>query len=218
MKKSRSRPNSSNTKPSRNLAGSSSSERAKDFLIRLANMHDKAPPTWLQTKFPDVLEAVSRAPYASYRPGQPEVYAPGSPEHDELTRKFWLIPLRDTLRAIWRAPDLRTKEWGLFRISQNFFLQGDPNLIKLPTANVFDFMLSWKPPTRTEQFLLGLMRWADLLRYCGNSDCPEPYFIATRRSRKYCCLECSAPAQRESKRRWWAEHGVRRRRAATSRR
>jgi len=125
--------------------------------------------------------------------------------------------LRDTLRAIWRAPDERTKEWGLFRISQHFFLQGDPSLIKLPTANASDFMLCWKPPSRTERFLLELMRWADLLRFCCNPDCDAPYFIANKRSQKYCHTECSRPAQRKSKRKWWATTGRQRRSAKRKR-
>lgn len=210
--------NSSRKQRSHFLAGSSHSEKAKDFLVSLANLRDeKDGLTWLRSKFLDVLEALSQTAYMSYSPVQPKFYAPGSPEHDERTRIGWLIPLRDTLRAVWRAPDVRTKEWGLFRILQDFFLQGDPTLIKLPTANVSDFMLSWKPPTRTELFLLDLMRWAELTRYCGNPDCPAPYFIATRRSQKYCCFECSEPAQREFKRKWWTRHGRQQRATKTGR-
>jgi hypothetical protein len=206
--------NSSKKKPTRTLAKLSSSAEAKEFLVSLANLRDDRDGlTQLRRRFPDVMEAVSRTVYAKYRPGRPEVYEPGSPEHDEIARKSWLLPLGDTLRAIWRAPDIWTKKWGLFRISQDFFLQGDPDLIRLPSANGSDFMLSWKPPTRTERFLLELMRWADLLRYCGNPECPAPYFIATKCSQKYCHTECSKPSQREFKRRWWKENGRRARSA-----
>jgi hypothetical protein len=112
------------------------------------------------------------------------------------------------LRAIWRAPDVRTKEWGLFRVSQDFFLRGNSDMIQRSTSNGTDFLLSWEPPTRSELFLLELMRWADLLRYCGNAECTMlPYFIARRRSQKYCCPECSEPVQRDFKRKWWAQNG-----------
>ena len=201
--------NSSEKATRRDLAGSSSShsQKAKDFLVRVANMRDeKDGLIWLRSRFPDVLQAVKRTVGATYST-PPRVYRPGTPEHDEWTRKSWLIPLRDTLRAIWRAPDVRTKEWGLFRISQDFFLQGDPDTIKLPTSNGTDFLLSWETPTRTEQFLLELMRWAELTRYCGNPDCLAPYFIALRRSQKYCSELCRQPAQREFKRRWWVQKG-----------
>jgi hypothetical protein len=200
------------------LAGSSSSQKAKDFLVGLANLRDdKDGLRWLRSKFPDVLEAVSRTVGAIYST-PPRAVLPGTPEHDESNRKLWLIPLRDTLRAIWRAPDTKTKQWGLFRISQDFFLQGDPNTIHRPGGQGgSDFLLSWKPPTQTERFLLALMGWADLLQYCDNEECPAPYFIAKKRTQKYCSHECAKPAQRESKLRWWTQKGRQRRSAKRKR-
>ena len=176
--------------------------------MSLANLRDdKEGLKWLRSKFPDVLEAVSRTMVAVYS-SPPRVYLPGSPEHDESTRKSWLIPLRETLRVLWRTPDRKTKQWGLFRISQDFFLQGDPNAIHRPGGQGgSDFLLSWKPPTRTERFVLALMGWADLLRYCDNEECPAPFFIATKRTQKYCSHECGKPSRRESKLRWWTQKG-----------
>jgi len=55
--------------------------------------------------------------------------------------------------------------------------------------------------------LLRAMHVADRMRYCPNPTCPAPFFIANRRSQKYCSDACSAPAQREFKRDWWSEHG-----------
>jgi hypothetical protein len=196
---------SSSGKRGRLLAGSPSSGQAKDFLVTVANLRDdKDGLRRLRSRFPDVLDQVNRTMVATY---SPKVYRPGSPEHDEWARKSWLMPLRDTLRAIWQTPDPRAKEWGLFRISQDFFLQGHPDMIQRSTSNGTDFLLSWEPPTRTEQFLLELMKWADFLRYCANPDCAAPYFIAAKRDQKYCHTECARPTQRESKRRWWAKNG-----------
>jgi hypothetical protein len=58
-------------------------------------------------------------------------------------------------------------------------------------------------------FLVGLraVQIADRMRYCPNPTCPAPYFIARRRSQKYCSDDCALPAQRELKRAWWKEHG-----------
>jgi hypothetical protein len=82
-------------------SGPSSSQKAKDFLVSLANLRDdKEGLKWLRSKFPDVLEAVSRTVTAVYS-SPPRVYLPGSPEHDEWARKSWLVPLRETLRALW---------------------------------------------------------------------------------------------------------------------
>lgn len=44
-------------------------------------------------------------------------------------------------------------------------------------------------------------------RYCANPRCPEPYFVADRRTAKYCCEECAKPAQAAFKREWWNQHG-----------
>lgn len=57
------------------------------------------------------------------------------------------------------------------------------------------------------QVLLRAFEVADRLRRCPTSDCPAPYFIAQRRSQKYCSDACALPAQREFKRTWWREHG-----------
>lgn len=197
------RTKSSNGERRRLLAGSPS--QAKDFLVTVANLRDdKAGLRRLRARFPDVLDQVKRTMVATY---SPKVYRPGTPEHDEWARKSWLMPLRDTLREIWRAPDARAKEWGLFRISQDFFLRGYPDMIQRSASNGTDFLLSWEAPTRTEQFLLELLKWADFLRYCANPDCAAPYFIAAKRRQKYCHTECAKPTQRESKKRWWAKNG-----------
>jgi hypothetical protein len=55
--------------------------------------------------------------------------------------------------------------------------------------------------------LLRAMHISDRMRYCANPACPAPYFIARRRSQKYCTDACALPAQREFKRAWWSEHG-----------
>ncbi len=63
----------------------------------------------------------------------------------------------------------------------------------------------------TDPFVLVLLRAlhiADRLRVCPNGGCPAPYFIAKRRSQKYCSEACALPAQREFKRAWWTEHGA----------
>jgi len=56
----------------------------------------------------------------------------------------------------------------------------------------------------------------DRMRYCPTLGCPAPYFIAQRRSQKYCSDACAVPAQREFKRAWWREHGNHSRRRGTA--
>ena len=61
-------------------------------------------------------------------------------------------------------------------------------------------------PTPLEAALYHLQNLGDLARHCLNSDCPAPYFVATKRWQHYCSPECSLPAQREAKRKWWNEN------------
>lgn len=62
-------------------------------------------------------------------------------------------------------------------------------------------------PDSFAQVLLRAIDVAPLMRKCPNPACPAPYFIGARRSRRYCSDACSLPAQRESKRAWWNQHG-----------
>ena len=221
MQKSISVMNSSTRKADGDLARRPSSSRAKKFLEGLANLNDgDSGFRWFQSNFPYVLED-ARAAVGSVI----QSWAVDTEEEDykerpfpELLHKYWLLPLRETVRAIWRAPDIRTKQWGVFRISQDFFLQGDPSLSHVPLANTADLYLQLKPPRPTERLLLEIIRWSELTCCCSNPDCVTPYFIASRRGQKYCTAECSKPAQREFKRKWWAEKGrFRRSRSAASR-
>jgi hypothetical protein len=66
---------------------------------------------------------------------------------------------------------------------------------------------------RFELALMYCMRSAERLRVCPNTECVAPYFIAQRRTQKYCSEKCAQPSQREFKRRWWDEHGDARRKA-----
>jgi len=66
---------------------------------------------------------------------------------------------------------------------------------------------------RFEIALCYCLHSVDRLRVCQNHECNAPYFFAKRRSQKYCSDICALPAQREFKRRWWAEHGEAQRRS-----
>jgi len=62
----------------------------------------------------------------------------------------------------------------------------------------------------TDAFAQVLLRAIDIaprMRDCPNHACPAPHFIATRKSQRYCSDACALPAQRESKRLWWNQHG-----------
>lgn len=122
--------------------------------------------------------------------------------------------------AIWEAPDQRTKDWGIFRLIEEALIE--------PSNPRSDYALGvfhtrggridpLPPPTPLEQILIYLRKQAHRTRVCANSDCPARYFLAGRRSQKYCTDVCSLPSQRQFKRLWWAKYGKswRRKRAKT---
>jgi hypothetical protein len=68
--------------------------------------------------------------------------------------------------------------------------------------------------TPHDPFLQALHRaleTATMMRLCHNRDCRHPFFVATKRTHKYCTQECAKPAKRAAKLRWWRKHGKKRR-------
>jgi hypothetical protein len=108
-----------------------------------------------------------------------------------------VINLAKLVRYSWRQPTALDREVGLLSLLQDFVVlhATDPGL-----AARFRF----QPLTIV---LLQAIHIADRMRVCGNLECPAPYFIARRRSQRYCTEECAKPAQQAHKRAWWKEHG-----------
>jgi len=197
---------------------------ARDLLSGLANLQDGDDPLkWFRNHFPPVLADLGSGPVRKQTgpeqtgPEEPYEYY-GHCSDDASKCKYLLTPLRATLRAIWRAPDTGTKKWGMFRISQDFFHQGNASLIQTPLDNSWDVLLRGvKAPSQTERLLLEFVDLAEYTRYCDCPDCSAPYFIASKRSQKYCSTDCRDRAQREDKLKWWKEKGSQRRARKTKR-
>jgi hypothetical protein len=122
----------------------------------------------------------------------------------------WVWTLHEHLCHVWDQPDPRTREWGVFLLL--LLVRGEAGSRHL---TVLGFPGPLPPPTPFEKALLWFVDVRDRARHCPNPDCPAPYYFATRRSQKYCSDRCALPAQREFKRRWWAEHGAERRQRNT---
>jgi len=71
----------------------------------------------------------------------------------------------------------------------------------------------YEPRTDFQRALYGLFRQSARAKVCCNLECPAPYFIASKPTQRYCSEACAEVFQRQWKRRWWAEHGARRRRS-----
>ncbi len=202
--------NSSKTKLNQTLAVKPFSTRARRLLIGLANLPDEIASgiRLLKERFPSVLKDLPT------RPVRTETKFPQGenfpfyfmPDTEEKKYECLILPLRDSLRAIWKAPDTYTKKWAIFRLCQDFFLHGDPTLISPSISSDGDFSLRVHPPTGTERLLMEFSELIDQVRYCNGSDCRAPYFIG-RRNQKYCSPECAVDSQRQYKRKWWATHG-----------
>ena len=220
----------SDSKNSRNVSHAQTLARipptqAKRFLAELANLgtspeaegrfrehYGDIIPKWPVK--PDAVELVPQGHEPPQSAGTARLFTPQGPlelpmmklSDADLERRR-LYVLRDTVRAIWRDPDARTREYATFLLIQKVLSDVDPRC-----AGIFTF--SQLPPISPfERALRYLLKEAGRLRYCPNPECPAPYFFANRRSQKFCSEACAKPSQREYKRRWWAEHGEARRKA-----
>lgn len=105
--------------------------------------------------------------------------------------------LGELLRNAWKEPTTLRRELRILGLARE--LLGLHSMKENPIA-------SWKDD-QIMLFILRALHLAEKMRYCANSECPTPYFLAVRRSQMYCSETCALPAQREFKRAWWAEHG-----------
>jgi hypothetical protein len=199
-------------KRSRVRAQSQLEDSAIKLLTGIANLRaDKAGFSWLKANFPYVLEDVDVwfVRHLAMN-AEEEKYNPSCPDEDLILR-YWLVPLRQTLRALWRVQDKMTRTWGMFRISQDWFLQGRRDLIRFPRANDSDLLGVLRAPSKTERLLSELVDLFEMARFCPNPQCVAPYFIATQPNQKFCGDGCARFGKRESQRRYWAEKGSSRR-------
>lgn len=137
---------------------------------------------------------------------------------EEMGENAWVATLKLMLDDLWTEPDYRQKEWGVFAFRYALYKWGDNSLRKVDFFKIlYDPANRFRvpPPTPFELALSYLIKAGDRARYCANPECPAPYFFVTRKNQRYCSEICAAPAQRELKRKWWAEHGDEWRKART---
>lgn len=180
------------------------------FLAEIANLSDDPVATSrLNARFPDIVPG--RAWWVDQQKKAIEEMHQAKLADDEIIKDLHLkhlLEIRDTLRLIWAEPDLRKREWLVFRLRDELMARADPGLAHAGGGIMgISLLKRLPPPTAFEQALIVLFKSADRARYCNNPDCPAPYFFARRRTQKYCSDACALPAQREFKRKWWKEHG-----------
>jgi hypothetical protein len=132
----------------------------------------------------------------------------------------WLLvsQVQDYLRLAWDASDLRRREWFIFQARRSYHWSTviDPiNSARLDSKleeqvrlsrDLVEAQRAVPALTPFERCAYHFHRIAERARRCGNPECPAPYFFAMKKGQKYCSSKCSAPSQRDQKRRWWREN------------
>jgi hypothetical protein len=139
--------------------------------------------------------------------------------------RWRFFALGNCLWSIFRARGLRERHWLLdhfegmvIEISQpalpvlswETLARSTQSSIELPPRSYLEIVTS---------YLRDLLAYA---RYCPNSDCRRPCYIARHGNQKFCSRKCAEPFRLKANRRWWDDHGRQwreaRRRAKKSRR
>lgn len=172
------------------LARRLSPKRSVDFLLELANCRAEDAKA--------VKQFVRR--FQEFCPGR-------FPEPSGLPN------IREELLIAWKQPTIRDREAWLFQALADALHFGLSSEAMEPGVDE-DGELEDRADDARKWGNITAALWqgskiADRMRVCGNPDCRVmPYFVARRRSQKYCSETCAAPAIRELKRAWWSEHGL----------
>ena len=144
-----------------------------------------------------------------------------------------LTAIRDELRGIWRMSNAKRLSFDTWSI-EGAESHAPPDIL---ASQILTEWLSWRPLRETTQgtvpgdeyipficwirsrqfvpdwralrpmLIQGVLEHWGHFKYCANSDCASPYFIAKRKDQSVCDAEiCKAEKQREHARRWWNEN------------
>jgi hypothetical protein len=172
-----------------------SKEEAERLLLDWANLSDQRmdeSAAWLFRRHQRALKALEWK---------------GDPE--QPLNPYEIYTLRLHLRKAWNEPDPRTREWHIFQLRRKFS-EWSLSLSASSESDLISKPMIWfeqvPPLTPLEATMCYFQEIGNLAKYCGNPDCPAPYFIAVKRWGKYCSEKCSGPGERESKRNWWRKN------------
>jgi len=130
---------------------------------------------------------------------------------DDSFLRLLVLYLRAMARGMWLAFDMRT------RYDAWFFLRSEIERSRRTYINVSNWWIDDSlrirlPPPReplpVERAFEYLLKHHNRTSYCQNPDCSAPYYFAKRHTQRYCSTVCSQYGLKETKRRWWSEHGA----------
>jgi len=198
------------------------------FLAKLVNLYGPPTPTLLNHPvFVSMLPTVGISRSGSTdQPYMSQVmFDPSALTSD------WLQGWRDKLREAWverRTPLRRDKLRSMIHAYVALKVIRDQYTVKERVLEVkgvgggkvlgFDRSAErefLEPPGDSaiavhDAFLQVLHRGAEIakrMKLCRNRECQHPFFLAERRTQKYCTQECARPAKSAAKLRWWNKHG-----------
>lgn len=204
--------NSSKTPPLSTLAQQISTVTVARFLVELANLDCENPKAAFRffKMYKSLLPSLNAAALAESEKGGVRARSISSPMAagavlmgayaETQGIPSWMGPimaLAELLRNAWKQPTTLGRELRILGLLSD--------LLGLHTMR--ETSVESYNNDRLMMFMLRALHLAEKMRHCANPECPAPYFLAMRRSQKYCSETCALPAQREFKRAWWAEHG-----------
>lgn len=168
---------------------------------------ERALVDWMNLKLPSLKPSEHekkefRAPYARLRL-----------RYGSLADPVSLVIIHSFLHAAWDAPDLRSKEWFLYRL-RDVHAKMERRRTMSPELQlaVYNFATEMgatspanaaPPVTPVEEMCVYLLRNSRRARKCASPECPAPYFFSTKRRQVYCGIQCSRVAKLAVKRRWF---------------
>jgi hypothetical protein len=177
--------------------------RGESFLVELANLKqtDSEGISRFLKRYPEfIIPQQAESGKARLASGSPAVEVGLYQVDDSLPRAMFSIQV--LLRRAWERPTSLDREVSLTLAQQTvyeaFLRAFDRGKTETPIWRVLGYIFL---------AFAAAKRLADRFRRCENPTCPASYFIAKRRSQKYCSEVCAGHGQRELKRKWWNEYG-----------
>jgi hypothetical protein len=165
------------------------------LLLELVNLHDAGVGRFLQGPFPQ----------------KERMQEWGALFTDETERS--VLEARNDLQELWDAKTPATRKEEIL----TGWLRRGPADFLLPRWNGRTLSLFPNYVNLRALLFIGIVHRSARFARCHNPDCPAPYFLAKRRSQKFCERgDCTAYAQRKYALKWWNNEG-RERRAKRSR-
>jgi hypothetical protein len=120
-----------------------------------------------------------------------------------------ILEARNELRELWEASAPATRKEEILTA----WLRRGPADFLLPRWKGRTLSLFPNYVNLRALLFIGILHRSARFARCQNPDCPAPYFLANRRSQKYCERgDCTAYAQRKYALKWWKDEGQKRRR------